>query len=209
MIGKEICFNRKPGFLLRGTRDARFTFGGGLIRGSPRVVRNCRDGKMRKVIAQVMQLTDHRSYKKNAFHKTKHYWRTFRRSSGWTSKPLPADRKKADIALLNFAEKGYQSMIIYNFGMANSRVRLNKKDIQLEPWSRNQNNGPTKGSFIRRGLSDPTERHRKSLHKRLRNCNKKLRAARSASASPARSASASPAMGQRVPVQQSGGGDAW
>ena len=92
MIGKEICFNRKLS-LYGGTRDVRLMFGAGLIRGSPRVVKNCKDGKVRKVIAQVMRLRDHKSHKK-VFRKRKHYYRTFKRSSGWTSKSLPSDKKK-------------------------------------------------------------------------------------------------------------------
>ena len=104
LVGKEICFNRKLS-LYGGTRDVRLPLGQGLIRGSPRVVKNCKDGKVRKVIAQVMRLIDHKSHKK-AFRKRKHYWRTFKRSSGWTSKPLPADKKKADRGVIKFCRSG-------------------------------------------------------------------------------------------------------
>ena len=198
VVGTEYCFTTKAS-LYGGTRRVRSMFG--LLAGSGRVVKRCKGGKVRKVITQIMNLQTYKSWKP-AFRSRRRRWRTFKRSSGWTSKPLPADKKKADMALLTFAGRGYQSMIIYNFGKANSRVRLNKKNIPLSGWSSKSNDGPAKGSFIRRGLTDPAIRRQKRLQKRLRNCNKKLRAARSPSGSPA--------MAVRVPsVQQSGGGDAW
>ena len=201
LVGKEICFNRKLS-LYGGTRDVRLPFGRGLIRGSPRVVKNCKDGKVRKVIAQVMRLIDHKSHKK-AFRKRKHYWRTFKRSSGWTSQPLPADKKKADRALLNFAGRGYRSMIIYGFGKVNSKVRLNKKKIPLSGWSRNSKDGPAKGSFIRYGSTDRTLSSLRFTKNRLRECNRKLREAKSNMGAAPRQ---DPAFTQQA---QAGGGDAW
>ena len=101
-------------------------------------------------------------------------------------------------------------MIIYNFGKPNAKVRLNKKFIPLSGWSRNRKDGPAFGSFIRRGLTDPAIRRRKSLQKRLRNCNKELRQVTEKKAyNDRRARAAAAARATTAPVQQSGGGDAW
>ena len=200
MVGKEYCFSRKRS-LYGGTRDVILAFGRGLIRGSPRVVKNCKDGKVRKVTAQVMTLKTYKNSRSGPFRIRRRRWRTFKPSSGWTTKPLPADTKKANRALLNYAEKGYQSMVIYNFGKVNSKVRLNKKNIPLSGWSSNRNNGPTKGSFIRRGLSDPTAR----MRSKLRNCHTKLRQCRAGS----RPSAAAPAAAAPRVAPPAASGDAW
>ena len=194
-IGKKICF---PG-------NRTVTGGGGsLVMGDPRAAGTCKGGFIRKVIAQVAPVQTYKS-KKKPFRSRKRYWRTFDTSTtyGWTSKPLPANRKKADRKLLRSAAAGYQSIIVYRYGKPNSRVKLNKKKIPLTKWSRKSNDGPAKGSFVRYGYTDRTHSRRRSNKNRLRECNRKLRAAKSNMGAVPRQ---DPAFTQQA---QSGGGDAW
>ena len=194
-IGKKICF---PG--------NRTVTGGGasLVMGDPRAAETCKGGFIRKVIAQVMTIQTYKS-KKKPFRSRKRYWRTFSAANdpGWGSGPLPADKKKTDMALLKFAKAGYQSIVVYNYGKPNSKVRLNKKKIPLTKWSRNSKDGPTQGSFIQYGSTDRTLSSLRFTKNRLRECNRKLREAKSNMGAAPRQ---DPAFTQQA---QAGSGDAW
>ena len=190
MIGKEYCFNKKAS-LYGVTRDVRSIFG--LLRGSPRVLRNCKDGKVRKVIAQVSRLQTYKSHKKNFLTPRKRYYRKFKYAKGWVKKPLPSDSKKKDKMLLDLAAAGYQSMIVRK-----NEVHVNKRLVPLRGWTTSWLGKTRPPATLMQGRRDPTAQGSK-MRSRLRTCHMKLRQCRAGNKPPAARAPAmAPAKKPRI-----------